>query len=103
MGGGLMDVAKWGRICERNGFKLMEPVTTRHGRVLIAERHFLHHREFPRPHVQAIWTFERDGIEIAQKLFFEWAGSTPRMRANAAAREAEQWAKDNLEIGRYKH
>lgn len=98
-----MDASKWGRICERNGFKPMAPVTTKHGRVLVAERYFIFHAEFQRPHVQAIWAFDRAGVEVAQKLFFEFAASTPRQRVASAVAAAEQWAKDNLTVGRYKH
>lgn len=98
-----MDAAKWGRICTNNGFSMLRPIMTREGRVLIAERYFNIHPEYPAPHYQTIWAFDRDKVDVAQKLFFSFGGATQAQRVAAAVNAASEHIKDNLAVGRYKH
>lgn len=98
-----MDASKFETICTRSGFKCLAPVDTRHGRVLVAERYFNHHAEFGWPHWQTLWVLERDGLDVAQKLFFKFGDASQARRRDAAVKAAKAWAKDNLTVGRYKN
>lgn len=104
MGGArLMDASTFETICRRNGFAPLQPVVTKHGRVLIAERYFNHHAEFEWPHWQTLWVFDRDGLDVAQKLFFKFGVASRARRRDAAVKAAVAWVKDNLNVGRYKN
>lgn len=98
-----MDAPTFERICHKNGFATLHPINTRHGRVLIAERYFNYHVEFPAPHWQTIWAFDRDKLDVAQKLFFHFGTSTQRQRRHAAVTAATEFIKDNLTVGRYRN
>ncbi|MEK9751625.1 MAG: hypothetical protein VW338_00215 [Rhodospirillaceae bacterium] len=98
-----MDASKFETICRKNGFNPLTPINTRHGRVLVAERYFNHHPEFEWPHWQTLWTFDRNGLDVAQKLYFKFGAASQARRRDAAAKAAAAWVKDNQTVGRYKN
>ena len=100
-----MTPAEWEAANSKSGFALLEPRSTRHGRILIAERYYpTGHPEFHGPHWQMQWMIDRDGPDTGRRLFFaspSLADPTRLARVNAALKDAKQFIKDSLEVGRY--
>lgn len=95
-------------LCRRSRFKPIAKYTTAHGTILIAEgyRHF--NPEFPKPHWAMLWAIERAGMDMAQRLYFEFGQVHPELgiitrqkRIEATRQVAEQWIRDNVVVGRY--
>lgn len=96
-----MDAGAFERLCLRSRFTVHTPIVTRNGRILLAERYFSSHPEFPEPHWQTLWAVERNGMDVAQKLFFKWGVTTSQERLDLARKTAELFIGDNISVGRY--
>lgn len=100
-----MDVQKFQRICEKSRFRILRKRSTKHGNILLAERCFPlfgAYKEHFEPHWQILWAVERNGADVGQIVFCHMVG-TQEDRIALAVDAAEQWIRDNLEVGRYKH
>lgn len=106
-----MNLQKFERICTQSSFQPLEKQWTRHGAVLIAERHFRQGEsaEHDPAHWCVLWAVERNGLDMGQKLYMEdWYEKggiklplKQQQRIDAARLTATQWIEDNLESGRY--
>lgn len=67
-----MTLEEWERVVRQSKFTLLPKRFTPRGNILLAERYFNFHPEYPKPHWQVVWSIERDGPQIGQKLFFDF-------------------------------
>jgi hypothetical protein len=70
-----MELSEFEKMVNGGGFRPIGKRKTPLGSILLAERKFSYHRlalpEFTGAHWQILWGIERDGAEIAQRLFFD--------------------------------
>ena len=106
-----MTATQWGETIAKSGFLLFPKETIRHATVLLAERFFSdsayeYHGPvkdviWNGPHWQVIWGIERNGFDVAGKVY------CPRLftrseRLADGRKAAAIWIGDNLKVGRYK-
>jgi hypothetical protein len=96
-----MDSSAFEKIVRNTGFNPRDKIKTRLGNILVADRYYNVHVEFPEPHYQVLYAIERAGMDLGQILYFKFGENTHRSRMNAVKGVASQWLKDNQEVGRY--
>lgn len=95
-----MNRERFERIVTQSRFKPLRRIPTPHGAILIAESFRRLDIEYMEPHWQMIWAIDRDGMDIARKIFCH-ADSTRQDRVAATMKDAMQFIADGVTAGRY--
>ena len=106
-----MDVQTFEDYCRASKFRPLEKQWTRHGAVLVAERHYRANEDpdWKLPHWKVLWSVERDDMKEGQKLtmndWYELRGIVRHLtqwdRIMAARLCGLQWLEDNVTSGRF--
>ena len=92
---------KFERVAKNSGFTPIARRPAIHGDVLLAQKYANLDKDFDKPHWQMVWALDRENVDAFQVLFFEFGGFTEKQRIAACLAAADEFVKDNLEVGRF--
>lgn len=72
-----MTPRRFGDICEKSKLRLEKMETTPKGVIYLAEGYAHWNNECPEPHIKTLWATARDGMDIAQPLYFRFDSTLP--------------------------
>jgi len=86
-----MDIAKFEHICRASRLRPEKRVPTDRGTIYVAEGYSNAHPEFPKPHYRTLWAVAKNGMDIAQPLYFEFNATLPSKEDRIAKAVETAW------------
>lgn len=95
-----MNRQRFEKIVTASKFRPLQRVPTPHGAILLAESFRCLDINHMEPHWQMLWAIDRDGMDIARKIYCV-PNSTREQRVAATIADAVRFISDSIEAGRY--